>query len=109
MLTPNHSCFTMCSKAVNIATMNNRLSPIPLTIQRVPVGVLSDIVYGVAPMPLETAETIRALRLHHRFSYQDIMWALSESDPSGSQCYGFGKALVELACLRLKDFDPNWK
>ena len=67
------------------------------------------MVYGTTPMPIELAETICTLRLEHRFAYEDIMWALCESDPAPSQCYGFGKALVELACLALKDFDPNWK
>jgi hypothetical protein len=78
-------------------------------VRRCPVSMISDMVYGITPMPTELAETIRALRLKHRFAYEDVMWALCESDPAPSQCYGFGKALVELACLTLKDFDPNWK
>ena len=73
------------------------------------MGVLSDIVYCNTPMPQELAESIRALRLKHRLSYIGIMWSLCESEPDAGQCLGCGKALVELACQRLNDFDPNWK
>jgi hypothetical protein len=37
------------------------------------------------------------------------MRALSESDPDAGQCFGYGKALAELACRELNDYDPNWK
>lgn len=78
-------------------------------VKRFPVPVLSDIVYGSQEMPIELAETIRTLRRDHRLDYQDLMWSLSESDPDAGQCFGYGKALTELACLRLNDFDPAWK
>jgi hypothetical protein len=78
-------------------------------VKRFPVFFLSDLVYGAQPMPKELAETIRTLRRDHKLRYEDLMWYLCESDPSGGQCYGFGKALTELACLRLDDFDPAWK
>lgn len=77
--------------------------------RRLAASAISDIVYGVTPMPIDLAESIRTLRLEHKFAYEDVMWALCESDPAPSQCYGFGKALVELACATLKDFNPNWK
>ena len=89
--------------------MSIRRKKVGVYVRRIPVGVLNDIVYAALPMPLEMAQTIRTLRLEHRFAYEDVMWALCESDPDPGQCYGFGKALVELACQRLNDFDPNWK
>ena len=78
-------------------------------VKRFPVSFLSDIVYGSEPMPTELAETIRTLRRDHRVSYENVMWSLCEADPDVSQCYGYGKAFTELACLRLNDFDPSWK
>jgi hypothetical protein len=60
-------------------------------------------------MPRELAETIRTLRRNHGLSYEQLMWALAQSDPDRSQCYGFGKALVELAGRELQDDDPAWK
>ena len=89
--------------------MHERQKRIGVVVRRLPPSAISDIVYGIVPMPVELAESIRTLRLEHRFAYEDVMWALCESDPAPSQCYGFGKALVELACLTLKDYDPNWK
>jgi hypothetical protein len=77
--------------------------------KRFPVSLLSDIVYSLRPMPLELAQTIRALRRDHGLRYEDVMWSLSEPDPERSQCYGFGKALTELACRALNDEDPAWK
>jgi hypothetical protein len=76
--------------------------------KRFPVSLLSDIVYSIRPMPLDLARTIRALRLEHGLQYEDVMWSLSESDPDPGQCYGFGKALTELACRELNDDDPAW-
>ena len=78
-------------------------------IRRFPVSFLNDLVYGSVAMPTELAETIRSLRREHRMRYEDIMWYLCESDPDAGQCYGFGRALTELACQRLADFDPGWK
>lgn len=60
-------------------------------------------------MPLDLAQTIRTLRRDHGLRYEDIMWSLAESDPDRGQCFGFGKALTELACLALNDCDPVWK
>jgi hypothetical protein len=80
-----------------------------VVMKRFPVSFLGDIVYCARPMPRELAETIRALRRDHGLSYGVVMWALSESDPDTGQCYGFGKALTELACRELNDYDPNWK
>jgi hypothetical protein len=89
--------------------MSGRHRKIGVVVRRYPVSVLSDIVYFATPMPRELAETIRTLRLEHRLSYLGIMWSLCETDPDAGQCYGFGKALVELACQCLNDFDPSWK
>jgi hypothetical protein len=80
-----------------------------VVVKRLPVSFLSDLVYNAQPMPMELAETIRTLRRDHRMTYEDIMWYLCESDPDSGQCYGFGKALTELACRQLNDFDPSWK
>jgi hypothetical protein len=60
-------------------------------------------------MPLDLARTIRTLRRDHGLRYEDIMWSLAESDPDRGQCFGFGKALTERACLALNDHDPAWK
>jgi len=76
--------------------------------RRLPLPLISDIVYGEQQMPVELAATIRTLRRDHRLSYEDIMWSLAESDPTTSQCFGFGKALTELACIVLSDHDPSW-
>ncbi|MPN01235.1 hypothetical protein SDC9_148441 [bioreactor metagenome] len=80
-----------------------------MVVRRLPVAELNDIVYCTTPMPLELAETIRTLRLEHRLCYEDIMYSLCESDPDHGQCFGYGKVLVELACLRLNDYNPSWK
>jgi hypothetical protein len=89
--------------------MSDRHQKIGVTVRRFPVGVINDIVCCAVPMPLELAESIRTLRLDHGVTYFDLMWALCESDPDSGQCFGYGKALVELACQRLKDFNPSWK
>ena len=89
--------------------MSGRQKKIGVVVRRFPVSVLSDIVYCATPMPRELAESIRTLRLEHLLSYEDIMWSLCESDPDAGQCYGFGKALVELACIQLNNFNPSWK
>jgi hypothetical protein len=89
--------------------MTDRHRKIGVTVRRFPVSVINDIVYCTAPMPLELAESIRTLRLDHGLSYIDLMWALCESDPDLGQCFGYGKALVELACQRLNDCNPSWK
>ena len=60
-------------------------------------------------MPVDLAEIVRALRRDHRFSYEDVMWSLAEGSPDAGQCFGYGRALTELACLVLKDQDPSWR
>jgi len=89
--------------------MSGRQMKIGVVVRRFPVSVLSDIVYCAIAMPKELAESIRTLRLEHGLSYEDIMYSLCESSPDPGQCYGFGKALVELACQCLQDFNPSWK
>lgn len=80
-----------------------------LLVKRFHVSLLSDVVYFVRPMPRELAQTIRTLRRDHGLDYAEVMWALVESDPDVGQCMGYGKALTELACRELNDYDPNWK
>lgn len=87
--------------------MPSRL-PSGVVIRRRPVSLLSDTAYFLQPMPRDLAETIRVLRRDYDLSYPAVMWVLSESDPDGSQCYGFGKALTERASIELNDHDPNW-
>ncbi len=77
--------------------------------RRLPIAFLSSIVSCEQEMPRELAETIRALRRDHGLRYEDIMWCLAESSPDRGQCFGFGKALTDLACVTLKDHDPAWK
>jgi hypothetical protein len=89
--------------------MRERHSKIGVTVRRFPASVINDIVCCTVPMPLELAESIRTLRLNYGLSYIDLMWALCESDPDSGQCFGYGKALVELACQRLNDSDRSWK
>lgn len=80
-----------------------------LTLPRMSVKQIDDLVYGHIEMTENLAQTIRALRLEHRLSYDQVMWALCQSDPNLGQCVSYGKALIELACMKLNDFDPNWK
>lgn len=80
-----------------------------IVMKRFPVSFLSEIVYFTQPMSRELAETIRVLRRDHGLSYDEVMWALSESDPDMGQCFTFGKALTERAVLDLKDNDTSWK
>jgi len=89
--------------------MSNRLPPQGVVARRLPISVLSSIVCFEREMPIELAETIRTLRRDHGLRYEDIMWSLAESDPDNGQCFGFGKALTEIACLTLDDHDPVWK
>lgn len=85
--------------------------PIPhgVVARRLPIAVLSSIVSCEQEMPLDLAQTIRTLRRDHGLRYEDIMWSLAESDPDRGQCFGFGRALTELASLTLNDHDPAWK
>lgn len=83
--------------------------PSGIKVRRHPVSLLSDIVYSLQPMARELAETIRILRRDHRLSYQDLMSALAETTPDHGQCFGFGKALTELASRELRDDDSSWR
>jgi hypothetical protein len=77
--------------------------------KRFPLWFLSEVVYFTRPMSRELAETIRALRRDHELGYDEVMWALAESDPAIDVCFSFGKALIERARLELQDNDPSWK
>jgi hypothetical protein len=89
--------------------MAKRRSQQAVVAKRFPVSFLSEVVYFTQPMPRGLAETIRILRRDHGLGYDELMWALSESDPAPDQCYTFGKALVERAKLELHDDDPSWR
>jgi hypothetical protein len=89
--------------------MSSRDVPHGVVARRLPLAFLNSIVSCEQEMPLDLAETIRKLRRDHGLRYEDIMWSLAESDPDRGQCFGFGKALTELACVTLKDYDPAWK
>lgn len=89
--------------------MSSRSIPQGVVARRLPVAFLSSIVSCDQEMPLDLAETIRRLRRDYGLRYEDIMWSLAESDPDRGQCFGFGKALTEIACLVLNDPDPRWK
>jgi hypothetical protein len=88
--------------------MSSRPLPQGVVARRLPISLLSNIVSCEQEMPLELAQTIRALRRDHGLRYEDIMWALAESDPDPGQCFGFGKALTEMACWALNDDDLAW-
>jgi hypothetical protein len=60
-------------------------------------------------MPTDLAQTIRNLRRDQGLRYKDLRWSLAESEPDRGQCFGFGKALTEMACLALNDHDPARK
>ena len=77
--------------------MSRRLPPHGVVTQRLPLPLLSGIVYFEQEMPLELAQTIRTLRRDHGLAYEDIMWALAETDLDKGQCFGFGKALTDHA------------
>jgi hypothetical protein len=89
--------------------MSSRPIPQGVVARRLPVAFLSSIVSCEQEMPVDLAQTIRTLRRDHGLRYEDIMWSLAESDPDRGQCFGFGKALTEIACSTLKDHDPAWK
>jgi hypothetical protein len=89
--------------------MSPRALPKGVVARRLPISLLASIVSCEQEMPLELAQTIRTLRRDHSLRYEDIMWSLAESDPDRGQCFGFGKALTEMACLALNDNDPAWK
>jgi hypothetical protein len=89
--------------------MSNERNQAKLVVKRFPISFLSEVVYFAQPMSRELAETIRTLRRDHLLGYSEVMWALAEPDPDIAHCIGYGKALTELACRELNDFDPNWK
>ena len=89
--------------------MPQRRFPAELLTKRFPVSFLSEVVYFTQPMSPQLAETVRILRRDHGLSYDEVMWALSESEPDPGQCFTFGKALTERAALELRDDDTSWK
>ena len=80
----------------------------PVVVRRYAASYLSDIVYGNQPMTRELARVIRALRRDHGLSYPRLGFCLCESDPDWGGSLGLGKALTELAAIRLKDHDQSW-
>jgi hypothetical protein len=89
--------------------MHKRRFQAELVTKRFPVSFLCVVVHFTQPMSRQLAETVRVLRSDHGLAYNEVMWALSESDPDSGQCFTFGKALTERAALELKDDDTSWK
>ena len=89
--------------------MSHRGVPRGIIAKRQPISVLNGIAYFEQEMPMELAQTIRTLRRDHSLTYEEIMWALAETDPAQGQCFGFGRALTERACITLQEDDPAWK
>jgi putative endonuclease len=69
---------------------------------------LSDIVYGIVPMPVELSETIRTLRRNYAIDYVSLGFYLCETDPDTGASFGLGKVLTELAAKQLEDHDRTW-
>ena len=69
---------------------------------------LCDIIYGIEPMPLELAQTIRTLRETHNLQYPELGFYLCETDQDWGASQGMGKALTELAALLLKEERAEW-
>lgn len=85
-----------------------RKGKVPVVIRRYPASYLSEVVYGTQPMSSDLAEVIRSLRRDHRVDYVRLGFYLCESDPDAGGAFGLGKALTELAALRLNDHDRSW-
>ncbi len=80
----------------------------PVVVRCYPAAYLSELVYGAQPMPIELAEVIRSLRRDHGVDYASLGFYLCESDPDTGGAFGLGKALTELAAMRLGDHDRAW-
>lgn len=80
----------------------------PVVVRRYAASYLTEVVYGSQPMTPELAEVIRTLRRDYGVDYARLGFYLCESDPDTGSAFGLGKALTELAVLRLKDNDPAW-
>jgi hypothetical protein len=80
----------------------------PVVVRRYPASFLSDVVYFVAPMTTELAETIRMLRRDYGVAYDDIGYYLCETDPDRGASFGLGKALTDIAARTLEDHDTAW-
>jgi hypothetical protein len=80
----------------------------PVVVRRYPAPYLCDLAYGLQRMPMELAEAIRRLRRDHSASYVQLGYYLCETDPDEGASFGLGKALTEMAALRLGDHDRMW-
>ena len=87
--------------------VNNSRTP-PVIVRRYPASLLCDIVYGIAPMTTELAETIRTLRRDYAVDYAALGFYLCETNPDGGASFGIGKALTELAAMHLEDRSCPW-
>jgi hypothetical protein len=90
----------------NAPRMRNAKAPI--LVRRFAVSHLTDVVYGIEPMTTELAEVIRILRRDHGVDYARLGFYLCESNPDSGGSLGLGKALTDLAAMRLNDHDPAW-
>ena len=61
--------------------VNNSRTP-PVIVRRYPASLLCDIVYGIAPMTTELAETIRTLRRDYAVDYAAFGCYLCETNPT---------------------------
>jgi len=80
----------------------------PVVGRRYSASHLCDIVYGIQPMTIDLAETIRMLRRDHSVDYTDLGFHLCESTPDQGALFGLGRSLTELASNELQDKDPSW-
>jgi hypothetical protein len=80
-----------------------------VVVRRYSASHLCDVVYGITPMTTELAETIRNLRRDYGIGYIKLGYCLCESNPDHGASFGVGKALTDLAVLKLNDQDTSWK
>ena len=80
-----------------------------VVVRQYSASYLCDVVYGVKPMTIELAEIIRSLWRDYCIDYTKLGYYLCESNPDSGASFGLGKALTELAVLKLNDPDTSWK
>ncbi len=80
----------------------------PIVFHRYPASYLCDVVYSIQPMTSELAELVRILRRDHKVGYRQLGFYLCVSDPDSGGSFGLGRALTEMAAMKLNDFDPAW-
>jgi hypothetical protein len=76
--------------------------------RRFAIRYLSDIVYGIQPMPMDLAEYIRTVRREQNFDYPTLFAAICESEQTRGTSTSMGKALIDIASRLLQDDDTSW-